>query len=102
MSRSYKKVAKQNIAYGSNTEYYRNRARHTRTLNKQNLKNALQYEEDVIDDFIINMKPNQNTHFDEWNEPTDGSYIIDETNPGSYKNKEVEEIKERIKQLKRK
>lgn len=71
MSRSYNKVAKQPIACGSNTEFYRAMNRSVRRYNKQVLGVCLRSE-------FGDAPPEVFRYFqrDSWAEPTDGSFIM--------------------------
>ena len=74
MSRSYKKVVRQGVCQGSNTKYYKARRRWVRNKNRQILRNSLtNYAIDDINDLIVFIKlPKRN----DWDEPTDGTYLI--------------------------
>lgn len=72
MSRSRRKP-KVGICVGSNTEYYRERNRNTRTKNKRILRKALMDGKEDEINFIPN---NKNPSYDTYCEPTDGSYMI--------------------------
>ena len=74
MSRSYKKVVKQGVCQGSNTKYYKARRRWVRNKNRQILRNSLtNYTIDDVNDLIVFIKlPKRN----DWDEPTDGTYLI--------------------------
>lgn len=95
MSRSRKKYAKACIAHGDNTPYYKLARKHLRTLNKQNLRHLIaNFQMDEVDDKVISFQNKHDTKYDEWNEPTDGTFIVI---------KESEHwSKERIEKLKRK
>ena len=73
MSRSRRKP-KIGFAVGKNTEYYRERNRHTRVKNKAILQKA--FRENNFDDLEF-IKNETNPQYDSWNEPTDGSYLLD-------------------------
>ncbi len=77
MSRS-KRKPKIGIAYGSNTEFYRDRNRNTRTKNRRILRKALMEGNEDELEFVSNKR---NPSYDNWNEPTDGSYLLDKDDP---------------------
>jgi len=81
MSRTYRKVIKQGICYGSNTEFYRDMNRKIRNKNKQSLRNLIANNDiDTVNDLVMTDKP---IH-DSWNEPTDGTYLISKTAKKDY------------------
>lgn len=82
MSRTYRKVIRQGICTGSNTEYYRDMNRKCRTKNRQSLRNMIaNYDIEVVSDIIpLSEVP---IH-DSWNEPTDGTFLISKTAKRDY------------------
>lgn len=89
MSKSYRKYIKCGIAAGNNTEYYRNRNRKERTINKQNLRNLInKLNIDDVDNAIMFIP----VPYDDWMEPTDGHILVNKNSneydylPKKYKN----------------
>ena len=81
MSRTYRKVIKQGICYGSNTEFYRDMNRICRHKNNQSLRELLANNDiETVNDLIMSFKP---IH-DSWREPTDGTYLISKTAKKDY------------------
>lgn len=75
MSRTYRKKIRVGICTGSNTDYYRKRRRFERHRNRQELKNKLlKFYADELDDNLNFIKLKKR---DSWDEPTDGSYLVD-------------------------
>ena len=74
MSKSYGKYKKVGICDGSNTEYYRNRRKHQRHVNNNRIRNILSKHE--INDFDDNYVEFTIPKTDSWDEPTDGTYIL--------------------------
>ena len=84
MSRTYRKVVKCGICTGSNTEYYREKNRKCRAKNRHSLRNAIaNYDINEIDEIISS--PMVPIH-DDWDEPTDGTYIITKKDRDFYVN----------------
>ena len=67
MSKSYSKNIFLGMCYGSNTDYYHKRHQLKRHINKQHLRNALQYE-DIDENLKECNMPTRNS----WDEQTDG------------------------------
>lgn len=89
MSRSYRKP-KIGFATGSNTEYYRERNRSTRTKNRQQLRKLSKYKNqylgydnledlDIDSNYLEFTKNKRNRNYDSWGEPTDGSHMLKES-----------------------
>jgi hypothetical protein len=74
MSKSYGNYATVGICTGSNTEYYRDRRKHQRNVNKQRIRNTIANNdiEDFDDKFIPFEIPKKN----DWDEPTDGTLKV--------------------------
>lgn len=87
MSKSYGRYKTIGICTGSNTEYYRDRVRSFRTKNKQRLRNALANfnVEDFDDIYIDYRQPKKN----DWDEPTDGTWLLDPNTAKSRKFKGI-------------
>lgn len=84
MARTYRNVVKFGICTGSNTEYYREKNRKCRAQNRHSLRNAIaNYDVDKIDEVISS--PMVPIH-DDWDEPTDGTYIITKKDRDFYVN----------------
>lgn len=83
MSRTYRKVIKQGICTGSNTEYYRERNRKARQMNRHNLRNLIaNHDIDDVNDLVMStVLPH-----DSWDEPTDGTYLITKNDRDFYVN----------------
>lgn len=91
MSRSKKKTAIYHICYGNNTPYYRNARKHLRTIMKQEMQKLKYKSPEEIDEKIMGFQNKHDTSYDEWNEPTDGTYIA---RPGDrFNEKEIEKLK---------
>lgn len=75
MSRTHRNAVRQGICSGNNTEFYRNRRKKERRVNRNHLKNVVNttYEDDIDDNLNFEKIPTK----DDWNEPTDGSILID-------------------------
>ncbi len=74
MSRTRKKYIKIGNCCGSNTEYYRQRRKLENVKSKQILTNAFKkYDGEEIDEHIYNVR----LPHDRWNEPTDGTHLVD-------------------------
>ena len=74
MSRTRKKYIKLGNCSGNNTQYYRQRRKTENAKNKHILINACKnYNIDEIDEHIYDIK----FPHDSWNEPTDGTHIVD-------------------------
>ncbi len=74
MTRTYRKVVKCGICYGSNTEYYRNMNRKCRTKNRHELRNLISnYDVDTVSEMIG--RGSVPVH-DSLHEPTDGTFLI--------------------------
>ena len=74
MSKSYGKYKTMGIAYGSNTEYYRDRRRHQRHVNKNRIRNTIANTN--IDEFDDNYQEYSIPKNNDWDEPTDGHYKV--------------------------
>ena len=73
MSRSYKKVIKCGTCTGSNTEFYRNRNRKARQMNRHNLRNLMaNYDVEDAADLVMTIE----FPHDDWREPTDGTFLV--------------------------
>lgn len=82
MSRTYRKVIKCGNCTGSNTEYYRDMNRKCRTKNRQSLRNLLANNDlDDVNDKIMTHVP---IH-DSWDEPTDGTFLVNKNDKNLYK-----------------
>ena len=85
MSRTYRKVIKCGRCTGSNTEYYRDMNRKCRNRNNHELRNLMaNYDIDEVDDMIMTHIPIR----DNWNEPTDGTFLVDKKDKNFYKYEE--------------
>lgn len=83
MSRTYRKVIKQGICYGSNTEFYRDMNRNCRHKNNQSLRELLANNDiDIVNNRIMTYK----SIHDSLREPTDGSYLIMKSDRNIYTN----------------
>lgn len=81
MARTYRKVVKCGHCTGSNTEYYRDRARKVRNTNRHNLRNLMaNYDIETVDEMITDFR----LPHDSWNEPTDGTFIINKNDKKYY------------------
>lgn len=82
MARTYRKVIKCGRCTGSNTEYYRDMNRECRNKNNHELRNLMaNYDIDEVDDMIMTHTP---IH-DDWNEPTDGTFLVSKEDKNFYK-----------------
>lgn len=82
MSKSYNKYLKFGICTGSNTKFYKARRRHIRHKNRHNLQNLLSnYTAEEVSDMFIDFI----MFHDNYREPTDGSYLVDENYIKRYK-----------------
>lgn len=74
MSKSYGRYKTIGICYGSNTQYYRDRARSFRHKNRQIIRNIIANKniEDFDDQYIDFRQPRK----DDWDEPTDGTWKL--------------------------
>lgn len=74
MSKSYGKYKTIGICYGSNTEFYRERRKHQRRVNKHRIRNTIANSdiEEFDDDYNEYSIPKTN----DWYEPTDGHYKL--------------------------
>ena len=85
MARTYRKVIKCGRCTGSNTEYYRDMNRKCRNRNNHELRNLMaNYDIDEVDDMIMTHIPIR----DNWNEPTDGTFLVDKKDKNFYKYEE--------------
>ena len=75
MSKSYSKIKKFGICTGSNTEYYHDKRRSIRVKEKQVIRNTLAHHD--ISEFDEVYTPLNLPFKDDWNEPTDGTFIMD-------------------------
>lgn len=81
MSRTYRKVIRQGICTGSNTEYYRDMNRKCRRKNNHELRNLLANNDiETVNNKIMSYVP---IH-DSWDEPTDGTFLISKTAKKDY------------------
>lgn len=82
MSRTYRKYVKCGTCTGSNTEFYRDRNRKARQMNRHNLRNLMANNdiEDVANLVITIVLPH-----DSWNEPTDGTFLVSKKDKNLYK-----------------
>lgn len=82
MSRTYRKAVKCGVCTGSNTEYYRDMNRKCRRKNNHSLRNLLaNHDIDEVNDKIM-------THVsihDSWDEPTDGTFLVNKNDKNLYK-----------------
>ena len=74
MSRSRKKVAKAQVCWGNNTPYYKAARKHLRVKNKQEMQ-RLGKDLEVVDEKVMGFQNKHDNDYDEWNEPTDGTYV---------------------------
>lgn len=74
MSKSFGSYKTIGVCTGSNTEFYRDRARQLRNKNRQKMRNVLaNYKvEDFDDEFIEYMQSKR----DDFREPTDGTFKL--------------------------
>ena len=81
MSRTYRKVVKCGYCTGSNTEYYRAMNRKCRRKNNHDLRNLMANNdiEDVSDKIMTHVPIH-----DDWDEPTDGTFLISKTAKRDY------------------
>lgn len=76
MARSKKKHCKMQVACGNDTQWFKDRRRNTRHKNKHMLRNLLSNKTlDVLADLIISLQNKHNTSYDDWNKPSDGTYL---------------------------
>ena len=75
MSKSYSKIKKFGIRPGSNTEYYRNKRKNIRVKEKQVICNILAHNDVSVFDELYTPLNIPFKH--DWNEPTDGTFIMD-------------------------
>jgi len=81
MSRTYRKYIKCGICTGSNTEYYRDRNRKARQMNRHNLRNLIANKDiEDVSDLVINIE----LPHDSWNEPTDGTFLVSKKDKNCY------------------
>lgn len=74
MSKSFGKYKTMGVCTGSNTEFYRDRARQLRNKNRQKMRNVLaNYNAEDFDDEFIEYKQAKR---DSWMEPTDGTFKV--------------------------
>lgn len=92
MSRSKKKVAIYHICYGNNTPYYKAARKHLRTLMKRELQKLKHHSIEEIDEKIMGFQNKHDTKYDEWNEPTDGTYLV-RPNGREFSKEEIEKLK---------
>lgn len=74
MSKSYAKYKTMGICYGSNTDFYRERRKHQRRVNKHRIRNTMANSnigefDEKYEEFTIPKN-------DDWEEPTDGHYKV--------------------------
>jgi len=75
MSKTYKKKLRIGICYGNNTEFYRERRRRNRRVNRNILRTVLsRHEGEDVDDNLQMVEIHKR---DSWNEPTDGTVLMD-------------------------
>ena len=74
MSKSFGKYVTMGICYGSNTEYYRDRRKHQRHVNKQRIRNII--ANNNIEEFDEKYNPYNIPKKDNYVEPTDGTYKL--------------------------
>lgn len=72
MSRTFKKFIRYGICGGKNTEFYRERNRKLRHVNKEHLR------EMINDEDLDGITFDDNYKKDDWTEPTDGSFLVNE------------------------
>lgn len=75
MSKSYGKHKTVGICVGSNTEFYRERRKHQRRVNKNRMRNVMANKD--ADEFDDNYIPYDIVKKDDWEEPTDGTIKFD-------------------------
>lgn len=85
MSKSYGKYKTTGFCDGSNTEYYRERRKHQRRVNKHRLRNTIANND--IEDFDDRYQDLKLPKKNDWDEPTDGTYKMTV--------KDLEELKDR-------
>lgn len=89
MSRSYHKhYNRLGICYGSNTNYYRAGNKALRNKARAILRNVLAHDQDLEEIIFPNKK--LEVGFNDWNDPTDGTFLIN--NSYDYWYKEYSEI----------
>lgn len=74
MSKSYGKYKTMGICYGSNTEFYRERRKHQRRVNKHRIRNTMANAD--IEEFDEKYEEFTIPKNDTWEEPTDGHYKL--------------------------
>ena len=82
MSRTYKKNVKVGIAGGTNTEFYRSRDRKIRRKNREICRCMVDDEDRDLT--VMNDKYIKN----DWEEPTDGSFVINDSTLNIHKDAE--------------
>ena len=83
MSRTYRKYVKVGTCTGSNTEYYRERNRKARNMNRQNLRNLMAHHNiEEVSDKVMNFT----LPHDDWDEPTDGTHLVMKSDKDFYIN----------------
>ena len=81
MARTYRKVIRCGICHGTNTDYYRDRRRLARRQNNHMLRNLMaNYAIEDVDNIIYTIV----YPHDDWNEPTDGTFLITKDNKKHY------------------
>lgn len=74
MARTYRNIVKVGICNGNNTEYYKHRRQKVRNKNKHMLRNlTANYDINDIADMVITIELPKR---DDWDEPTDGTFLI--------------------------
>lgn len=73
MSRTYNKKIRMHVCHGKNTEFYRERRRRNRRVNRMLLNATVSQNEpsEVDENLSLEQIPKRDT----WNEPTDGSWV---------------------------
>lgn len=85
MSRSRKKHCKLQYACGNDGPWFKDRRKNTRIKNKHMLRNLLsKYDITDVADLIISIQNKQNKNFDDWNKPSDGTYLCFDKNSKWY------------------
>jgi hypothetical protein len=74
MSKSYGNYKTVGICTGSNTEFYKERRKHQRRVNKNRIRNVIANNE--ADDFDDKFIPYNIPKKDDWEEPTDGTIMV--------------------------
>lgn len=75
MSRSRKKVAVAHVCTGSNTEFYKDARKHLRTMMKQEMQRLKGKDPEQIDEEVMGFQNKHDPSYNDWNEPTDGTYV---------------------------